>query len=42
MGGVCTHIREERCIQGNVRERDHLEDPGIDKRIILSCIFRKW
>jgi hypothetical protein len=25
-----------------VRERDHLEDPGIDKRIILSWIFRKW
>jgi hypothetical protein len=26
----------------NVRERDHLEDPGIDWRIILRCIFRKW
>ena len=25
-----------------MRERDHLEDPGIDKRIILSWIFRKW
>jgi hypothetical protein len=22
-------------------ERDHFEDPGIDRRIILRCIFRK-
>jgi hypothetical protein len=26
----------------NVRERDHLEDPGVDERIILKWIFRKW
>jgi len=26
---------------GNPRERDHLEDPDVDGRIILSCIFRK-
>jgi len=25
-----------------VRERDHLEDPRIDERVILSWIFRKW
>jgi len=25
----------------NLRKRDHLEDPGID-RIILRLIFRKW
>jgi hypothetical protein len=24
---------------GNLRERDHLEDPGIDGRIILRWIF---
>jgi hypothetical protein len=27
---------------GNLRERDHLEDPGIDVRIILRLVFRKW
>ena len=27
---------------GNLRERDHLEDPGIDGRLILSWIFKKW
>jgi len=27
---------------GNVRERDHLEDPGVDGRLILRWIFRKW
>jgi len=25
-----------------VRERDHLGDPGLDGRIILRRIFRKW
>jgi hypothetical protein len=24
------------------RERDHLEEPGVDWRIILKWIFRKW
>jgi len=27
---------------GNLRERGRLEDPGIDGRIILRRIFRKW
>jgi len=27
---------------GNLRERDHLGDPGVDGRIILSWIFRKY
>ena len=25
---------------GNLRERDHLEDPDVDERIILRWIFR--
>jgi len=36
----------ERRIRGfggkNLRERDHLEDPDVDERIILRLIFRKW
>jgi hypothetical protein len=27
---------------GQLMERDHLEDPDIDGRIILRCMFRKW
>jgi hypothetical protein len=27
---------------GHLREGDHLGDPGIDERIILKLIFRKW
>jgi hypothetical protein len=27
---------------GNLRERDHLGDQGIDERIILRWIFTKW
>jgi len=27
---------------GNLREGGHLEDSGIDKRIILRWIFSKW
>jgi len=34
---VCTGFR-----WGNLRERDHLEDPGIDGRIILRWVFKKW
>jgi len=27
---------------GNLRVRDHLGDTGVDGRIILIWIFRKW
>jgi hypothetical protein len=27
---------------GNLKERDHLEDLGVDWSIILRSIFRKW
>ena len=27
---------------GNLRERAHLEDVGLDGRIILKWIFKKW
>ena len=36
-GEVCTEFW-----LGNLRERDHLEDPDVDGRIILRWIFRKW
>jgi len=28
--------------RGLYRETGHLEDPGVDGRIILRWIFRKW
>jgi len=27
---------------GHPMERDHLEEPDVDRRIILKWIFRKW
>jgi hypothetical protein len=46
MGEACsTYWGEERCIKvmvGKPREKDHLEDTGVDETIILSWIFRTW
>jgi hypothetical protein len=30
-----------RVLMGNLRERGHLEDPGVDGRTIFRWIFRK-
>ena len=27
---------------GNLREREHVQDLGVDGRIILKLIFKKW
>jgi hypothetical protein len=37
MGEVHTQFK-----WGNLGEGDHLEDPGIDGRIILKWVFKKW
>ena len=47
MGGACsTYWERGKAYTGfwweNLRERDHLEEPGVDGRIILRWIFRKW
>ena len=35
--------RRTRALDGeNLRERDYFEEPGVDGRIILRGIFRKW
>jgi hypothetical protein len=31
-----------RVLVGKPEESDHLEEPGMDGRIILRLIFRKW
>jgi hypothetical protein len=31
-----------RVLVGNLRERDHLGDPGVDMRIVIRWIFRNW
>jgi hypothetical protein len=46
-GGACSAHGERRGVYsgfggGHLRERDHWGDPGVDERIILRWIFRKW
>jgi len=43
MGGAySTYGGYERVLVGKPEARDHLEDPGVDGRIILKWTFRKW
>ena len=47
MGGACSAYggRGEAYTgfwSGNLRGKNHLEDPCVDGRIILRWIFRKW
>ena len=35
-------MRDWRGVYRVLGERDHLEDPGVDGRITLRWIFRKW
>jgi len=47
MGGACSAYGGRREAYtglwwGYLRERGHMGDPGVDGRIILRWIFRKW
>ena len=44
--GLVAHIGERRgvcrVLVGKYEGKNHLEDPGVDGKIILRWIFRKW
>jgi len=46
MGGECYTMGGGKAYTGfrweNVRKRDHLEDPGVDGKMIIRWVFRKW
>jgi hypothetical protein len=39
---LSTQTIDLRTVWGNLRERDRWGDPGVDGRIILGWIFKKW
>jgi hypothetical protein len=45
MGGYITLMGERKgaysVLVGKLMERDHLEDPAIDRRVVLKLIFKK-
>ena len=44
--GHVARMAERKCayrvLMGKPEGKSHSEDPGVDKRIILNCIFRKY
>jgi hypothetical protein len=46
MGGAYSTLWDRRGIykilMGNLKGRDHVEGSGVDGRVILRWIFRKW
>jgi len=44
MGGTCSGETNDvyRVLVGNPEGKDHLGDPGVDGRIMLIWILRKW